>query len=478
MKYILVLILVFFSFRVGFTNPKTNMYRQLIVVLPDSNIYNVSFVIWQNGNSKVVPMSEESKRDSLIYKIPTKNLPCVTSLEFRMLTGNKRSMSLEVVMSDKDLRISLPDWNSNPHWHGDHENIANENFVRNNFNQKQRLQILQNFISNYAERDELLNLALKTYKQQREEYNQWVSRQINKNENLWISHFWKNQFFTKAEITTDKEKNLHEVIEYTFEFEDFKDTTLLNSDYFLKLINNYMSMNEMLVQATKANRDSLMTKAGRELAQKASMGHPRLYGWVVDYLYTNYERYSIHMGIVMLQDHINNPNCLTYKKQEINRRLEGINRLMPGKTTALLQLENGAKEVVDVFNKTDKPLLLFFYESDCGHCEGLLERIKYWHTTTDASSQISICTISLDEDYNTWKKYHKEKDYEWKDLHAPGGINGKVAKDYVLLSTPTMIVLGKNNLIENVPKNIIDLFEFLYDEKEKEVYLNIIMKDD
>ncbi len=473
MKIKILLVFIFFSFRIGFANPETNNYCNLIIELPGNNAREVSVVLWQNGYPKEALESKMVKGDSIIYQILAEYLPCQTTLEFKPVNSNERPMSLNVFITDKDVHLQIQNWNNLPNWHKDAENMANETFFRNSLAKKQQFQLLQNFVANYSDKDELQKMATEVYLQKCAEYNKWVYQQINENSKLWVSKSWKNQLMPETEVSLSREENLNGISNHAFNFEDFTDTTLLKTDYFLNLLNNYMRVNEMLVQLKGGDRNCLLTEAGRRLAQKASKGDPRLYGWVVDYLYTNFERYAIHEGITMLTKHVDDPNCLTYKKIEIKRRLDGIQRLSVGNKAPILTVKNSEGDRISLNGNDDQLSLLFFYESDCPHCLELLDQLNRLSKSTDLAKDITISTIALDESIETWTAYSQKQQFVWNDYYVEGGINGKVAKDFCLLSSPSMFVLGKNRTIESTPKNIVELLELFYDEKTITDYLNV-----
>ena len=472
MKHI-VLLSIFLALGIQ-AKAQEQLGAKLILVSPKAGNYSVSVLPWQNGYQKTALQQAERQGDSLVYEVYVEYLPCQLTVQIKPWEANARVMSFTVFITDENLNVEIKDWKSKPNWHGDKENMVNENFMDKSTVEKQQLGILQTFLVNYSVKDKLAKQATKTYKQKQEGYNQWVNKQIKANSNLFVSRTWKSHLVNGAEISKDKEQNIRQIIDHSFDFEDFTDTTLLRTDYFLNLLNNYMSMNEMLVQATKGNREDLMTEAGRQIAEKASLGHPRLYGWVVDYLYTNYERYAIHAGITMLIEHIDNPNCLTYKKIEIKRRLDGMQRLAVGNKAPDLTVKNSKGDRVNLTVNDDQLSLLFFYESNCPHCEELLGQFKKLSKSTDLAKDITISTIALDESLEIWKTYSQKQQFVWNDYYVEGGINGKVAKDFCLLSSPSMFVIGKGRIIESTPKNIIELLELFYDEKTIKDYLNVI----
>ncbi|WP_421918720.1 TlpA family protein disulfide reductase [Marinifilum sp.] len=436
--------------------------------------YAVSLSHWVNGYEVPAQFDAENKGDTLVFHVPNSCMPCQLNIKFESNSNEQGSVSVSVFMANKDLHLAISDWRSEPNWHGDLENLAHSVFTKECAEKKQQLMLLQNFLSSYTDDDELNKQASATYVSKRKIHNQWVKQQVNENSGLWVSRKWKNQLITGVNLSSDKKRNLEEIIDHAFDFEDFKDTTLLNTDYYLNLINNYMSMNEMLVQVAELNRNSLMTEAGNLLAQKASFGDPRLYGWVVDYLFTNYERYSIQTGIDMLQQHINKPNCKTYKKIEINRRLKGNKKLAVGKIAPKLLLKNSLNEDLEYKPGEDKLNLLFFYESSCPHCEEFMQHISKITQLTDFSDFMSVTTVSLDDDFDIWQQYHEKQTVNWDDFYAEGGINGTIAKDYCLLSTPSIFLLDETNRIELKPNNIVELLEYFYDKDKVKQCLSLL----
>ena len=94
-----------------------------------------------------------------------------------------------------------------------------------------------------------------------------------------------------------------------------------------EFMNGYMGLFGLRATTVEL-RDSLFTEAGRLACEMASAGHPKVYGWMADYFFNGYETYNITAGLKMLEQHISNPRCMTSKKQEIARRLEGIKKLV------------------------------------------------------------------------------------------------------------------------------------------------------
>ena len=161
---------------------------------------------------------------------------------------------------------------------------------------------------------------------------------------------------------------------------------------YLGLFQPYYTSEEM--------RDSMIAYAARMACEKASYGHPKMYGWMVDYFYTGFETYNIVPGLKMLQQHVNNPRCLTSRKREITTRLEGMKRMKPGIQAPNVTVKDTADRTrVINFSRGKMDFhLLVFYDSDCGHCSRLLEELQQWYKMPENSAWMDIYSVSLDED--------------------------------------------------------------------------------
>src|SRR4030042_4023357 len=104
---------------------------------------------------------------------------------------------------------------------------------------------------------------------------------------------------------------------------DFSDPLLVKTSTKKEWMDGYVNLYGEFA-TTVTLRDSLFTLAGKNAIEKSRKGNPLVYGWMVDYFFNGYEGFNIEKGIKMLEPYLADPNCLTTKRQEINRRLEGI----------------------------------------------------------------------------------------------------------------------------------------------------------
>lgn len=217
---------------------------------------------------------------------------------------------------------------------------------------------------------------------------------------------------------------------------------------------------------SKILRDSVFTLAGKTAIEKARTGHPLVYGWMVDYFFNGYESINIEKGIKMLEPYLDDPNCLTSKRQSINKRLKGMETLVPGKIAPNITMKDTWNIQFDLYSyPTEKNyILLLFWSSDCGHCMETIGKLYIWHQHIEVRKMLDIIAISLDETVNeiqAWEQKIKELK-GWIHLGTAEGMRSKVADDYYIVGIPVMILLNaKTNEIIALPENTEQLDEVL-----------------
>ena len=147
---------------------------------------------------------------------------------------------------------------------------------------------------------------------------------------------------------------------------------------------------------------------------------------------------AIDAGMKALEPYLNDPNCLTTKRQEISRRLKGMETLVPGTKAPDISMKDLEDQLFELYNyKTlSQYTLLIFWSGDCSHCVETTGQVYPWQQQVEFAQKISVIAISLDEtetEVAAWEK--KWKDYPaWKHLRAIDGIRSKAASDYYVLA--------------------------------------------
>ncbi len=372
-----------------------------------------------------------------------------------------------VFISDQDLLLWVnPKYSNNGDstWFqkDEKENSAFVRFSKENSRQKEKLGLLQNFLMNYDEPESgFYKQGVKEYELRRQAYNQWLAKTTRQDKSLFVSNLYPFQYVPQISYSGTETDRVKSVIDHYFDGMDFQDPLLLKTAVLNKWMDNYVNLYGQLA-TTIALRDSLFPAAGQNAIEKARKGHPLFYGWMVDYFYRGYETNGINAGMKILEPYLNDTNCMTTKRQEIGRRLKGIETLVPGSIAPEIRLmeNDGMPFELSTLKAPGKFILVLFWSAGCSHCVELADQLYPWQQRPEFRDQIMVAGISLDEsetDIDAWEQKIKTMK-GWTHLHSGEGVNGKTASDYYILATPVMVLIdAKTKKIMALPNTLDEL---------------------
>lgn len=345
---------------------------------------------------------------------------------------------------------------------GELENSAFLAFSKESSKKKEQLGLLQNFLMNYDDTgSKFYQQGIREYEQRRQDYNKWLSEKVNQDRALFASSLYNFQYVPGIPWKGSEADRINSLIRHYFDGMDLKDPLLIRTAGLNKWMDGYVNLYGQLATTT-ALRDSLFPAAGRAAIEKARLGNPLVYGWMVDYFYRGYESNGISAGMKVLEPYLDDPNCLTSKRQEITRRLKGMETLVPGTMAPDFSLtdQDGNLFELKKFNPPCKYILLIFWSAGCSHCVETVDKLYPWQQTNDVEPTVKVVAISLDEtesEVAAWGLKIKGLP-GWKHLHAADGVRSKVAADYYVLATPVMVLLdattGKIVALPNTPDEV------------------------
>lgn len=250
-----------------------------------------------------------------------------------------------------------------------------------------------------------------------------------------------------------------------FDEMDFSEALIVKTTNMKEWMDAYVNLYGELAKSVPM-RDSLFTLAGKNAIEKAKKGDPVVYGWMVDYFFNGYESLNIQSGIQMLEPYLDDPKCLTTKRQEINRRLEGIKSLVKGSPAPDIVMQDSDNNpfMLSSYQGGKNNILILFWSADCVHCKETTDKLYRWYQDPLARHLLDIVAISLDEtppEIEKWKQHILEMD-GWTHLRAEEGARSKAATDYYILSVPVMILVdAETRKIIGLPENTRQLNRLL-----------------
>ncbi len=338
---------------------------------------------------------------------------------------------------------------------GETENSALSAFARESFEQKEQINLLQQFLADYNDAgSKLYRQCLREYEKRRQVYNEWLAGRKEKDRDLFVSSLYRMQYIPETRWGGTEEERLLSTIDHYFDGADLSDPALTRTTALTGWIDAYVNLHGQMA-TTAVLRDSLFPAAAGKAIEKTREGHPEVYGWMVDYFYRGFEINNIPAGMKALEPYLNDPDCLTSKRKEIARRLEGMKTLVPGTKAPEIRLNSpdGVPFSLYGYSPSARYIVLLFWSADCSHCKEVIEALYPWQQDQQIRSQLSVVAISLDEadsEVSAWQEVRQEY-RNWLHLRAEEGVRSKVAADYYILSTPQMI------LLDTETKEIIDM---------------------
>jgi thioredoxin-related protein len=342
------------------------------------------------------------------------------------------------------------------------ENATFARFSEENGRQREKLGVLQNFLMSYDDTgSRFYQEGISEYEKRRQTYNQWLANQAEKDKALFVSNLYGFQHVVQIPWQGSETDRIYSLINHYFDGIDFNDSLIIKTSDINKWMDNYVNLYGQL-STTTALRDSLFPLAGKTAIEKAKQGHPLVYGWMVDYFYRGYEANGIDAGMKILEPYLDDPNCLTSKRQEIARRLKGIETLVKGSKAPDIAMKDSEGNLFEL-NKLEtqcKYVLILFWSADCEHCAEILGKLYPWQQQPDVNQKITVVAISLDETETEIKAWdQKIPEFKgWKHLRADEGVRSKVASDYYILATPVMVLIdAKTREIVAMPGTVEEL---------------------
>lgn len=346
------------------------------------------------------------------------------------------------------------------------ENAAFLSFSKENNRQKEKIGLLQQFLMEYDHPDsDFYRHGILEYESRRQFYNQWLDQKVQEDSPLYAASLYRFSYLPQVIFQGNEKDRLLSLIAHYFDGIDFNDPLIIKSSLINDWMNSYVNLHGKMA-TTEALRDSLISAAALSAIEKARHGNPVVYGWMVDYFYRGFEANNIPNGMKVLEPYLDDPNCLTTKKIEIERRLKGMETLVNGVKAPDFTLNGRDNKPFQLyeFSTQSSYILLLFWSADCSHCAETISALHPWSLLDEIQKSLTVVAISLDEtdaEIKAWERKAKELS-GWNHLRASEGINSKIANDYFILATPVMLLLNtKTKEIAAIPGSFDALKKYI-----------------
>jgi thiol-disulfide isomerase/thioredoxin len=251
---------------------------------------------------------------------------------------------------------------------------------------------------------------------------------------------------------------------------DFTDTLLLNTDIFPGKALSYI----MLYRNSRFDREQQTQEFIRATDNllPLAMSQPTVYNYLLSYTISGFEQIGLEQVLTFIADNYPlDESCLSDQDSgELQRRMEGYRQLAPGKVAPGINIADINGKPFQLGEAGSEKILIVFWASWCPHCTVMLPEIKKLavqkniNTASGQSPAFHVVSVSIDhseEDYLSYLENNGLKEDQisdfWVNICDFQAWEGKVAEDYYLYATPTMILLDKDLTIIGKPATVNEL---------------------
>ena len=322
---LLALLLVFSS-----VYPQVNL-KVTLLGIPESKM--AVYSIAEGHNNLIKDFGSLKKDQTVDIAIQQQYLPGEFILYFEYgynpESGKAYSNDKMIIINNSDVEFfANPIFINNPDssYFGvnDIENKVLAEFATKTIKTMDMLDVLKTFLLEYDDKEsEVYKAGVEEFKKRQNEHNTLIDSQIKAHKDLFCSNMFYFYYVEDIDFSGNELQRKQSMINNYFNNFDFTNKQILRISYLKNWMDNYV--NQYVELATTYDMiGELFVLAGKNAIEKSKSGDPYVYGWMVDYFFNGYESMNIEKGISMLEPYINDPNCMTYKRTEINRRIIGI----------------------------------------------------------------------------------------------------------------------------------------------------------
>lgn len=178
------------------------------------------------------------------------------------------------------------------------------------------------------------------------------------------------------------------------------------------------------------------------------------YRYLIWYLTLKYEQSQImgfdavfvHMAKTYYESGIDTWSNRTVV-QNIIDRANTLYPLLLGKKAPELMLLDTAGVLVSMHNIKAKYTIIFFWDTDCGHCKKEVPLLKDFYKNYKDIYNLEVYGVCCDTSFALMKKYMTEKQLPWINVNGYYSASGDFHDTYDIYSTPVMYLLNEEKEI-------------------------------
>lgn len=313
---------------------------------------------------------------------------------------------------------------------------------------------------------ERIKLA-KQYKQAYNKVDELTNQQIQEHDGSWFASFVKasrrvSPLYLVPENNDQYRENKKFMRDHYFDNIDFTDGRLWNTNFFVSMLDNYLTelipqhpdtiaKEECLLVEKTAHDGEAFEKMLSHLYNQASTSHAMGMENVWAKLAEEY----------IFDKNLNWIDSIQYNNMMASYYLIQHNRI--GMQALDLKLESINGDTIHTNDIESDFTLLYFYSTDCGYCHKEIPLLRNDFYPKYKDKGFKVILVNLSRNVEAWKEFVEKNDLDiegWYNVHDP-----KYQSEYWLKydtsATPSLYLMDKNKTIMAKKLNIENLNLYL-----------------
>ncbi len=340
------------------------------------------------------------------------------------------------------------------------ENKILYEYTRNDVKVWQQLQALSQAFTLLEENDNFRKVIEEKYNQIRAKQNSYTEKLLVNNLGSFAFRYIKSTRSAMPPIGLSEEEMQVFIKTHYFDFIDFKDTNLLFCDLFTTHSFGFVKMN-IEYGISKPEQQKKFITAIDTIFTKAK-ANDRVFSMIRNYIIKGFEYLDMEIVLTHIAEHyMIQESCEDEAKQNsrLKMRLDAFKKLATGQKAPGFKFSSDGKSIS--LSSIDAPYtIVIFWASTCHHCKETLPDVHALYQQ-QKTKIFEVVAISLDLNKAEYETYMNEQKFSWISYCDFMGWDGKIASDYSVYATPTMVLLDKDKRVVAKPTSFSELLDEL-----------------
>jgi thiol-disulfide isomerase/thioredoxin len=266
--------------------------------------------------------------------------------------------------------------------------------------------------------------------------------------------------FIRANIRKNPQEPVSNGLEYLqyvknhyFDNLDFRDKSVLNSDYFYTKITDYVFYLNSSQDPEK--QDDLYKEAiGISLNQDSSDDFKST---VTEIFINQFKQFENLEMVNFLMKNYYEKFPLTFQNQEFVKETRLALATAVGNNAPDFTWDKNGRQT-SLYNQLGTgSTILVFWSSSCSHC---LKEIPELYQITKSNKSYQVIALGMEEESLEWDKMIESMP-QWTHVLALEKWENPIARSYNIIGTPTYIILNNKGVITQKPKDLSELIRWV-----------------